>query len=102
MEKITLLILGLIQLALHFVDCRWHVEQIEIRFVCVGVLKLVICIFCSFFLTIPPSVGYEQNPLSLYYCYDLEDSASSLKKCIAEVILTPASLSGAISVYDWL
>ncbi|KVH97358.1 Protein of unknown function DUF1365 [Cynara cardunculus var. scolymus] len=27
-----------------------------------------------FLLTIPPSVGYEQNPLSLYYCYDFEGS----------------------------
>lgn len=42
-----------------------------------------------FLLTIPPSVGYEQNPLSLYYCYDLEDSESRLKKCIAEVTNTP-------------
>lgn len=41
-----------------------------------------------FLLTIPPSVGYEQNPLSLYYCHELEDS-SSLKKCIAEVTNTP-------------
>ncbi|XP_056689393.1 uncharacterized protein [Spinacia oleracea] len=40
-------------------------------------------------LTIPPSVGYEQNPLSLYYCYELEDSTASLKKCIAEVTNTP-------------
>ncbi|KAA8514911.1 hypothetical protein F0562_018090 [Nyssa sinensis] len=42
-----------------------------------------------FLLTIPPSVGYEQNPLSLYYCYDLEESAQILKKCIAEVTNTP-------------
>ncbi|GAB4840640.1 hypothetical protein Ancab_021407 [Ancistrocladus abbreviatus] len=42
-----------------------------------------------FLLTIPPSVGYEQNPLSLYYCYDLEGSNRSLKKCIAEVTNTP-------------
>ncbi|KMS95891.1 hypothetical protein BVRB_004010 [Beta vulgaris subsp. vulgaris] len=40
-------------------------------------------------LTIPPSVGYEQNPLSLYYCYELESSTSTLKKCIAEVTNTP-------------
>ncbi|MCI28649.1 hypothetical protein A2U01_0049851, partial [Trifolium medium] len=33
-------------------------------------------------LTIPLSVGYEQNPLSVYYCYDVEDSATRLKKCI--------------------
>ncbi|KAM5587650.1 hypothetical protein ABKV19_006201 [Rosa sericea] len=31
-------------------------------------------------LTIPESVGYEQNPLSLYYCYDDQ----ILKQCIAE------------------
>ncbi|XP_065877067.1 uncharacterized protein [Euphorbia lathyris] len=42
-----------------------------------------------FLLTIPPSVGYEQNPLSLYYCYDLEGSIRKLKKCIAEVTNTP-------------
>ncbi|GAB2279866.1 hypothetical protein Dimus_014503 [Dionaea muscipula] len=42
-----------------------------------------------FLLTIPPSVGYEQNPLSLYYCYDLEGAAGTLKKCIAEVTNTP-------------
>ncbi|KAI5670943.1 hypothetical protein M9H77_11307 [Catharanthus roseus] len=40
-------------------------------------------------LTIPPSVGYEQNPLSLYYCYDVEGSSQHLKKCIAEVTNTP-------------
>ncbi|XP_078437351.1 DUF1365 family protein isoform X2 [Wolffia australiana] len=49
-------------------------------------------------LTIPPSVGYEQNPLSIYFCYDrAEDTgqpASStekpcLRKCIAEVTNTP-------------
>ncbi|XP_058728191.1 uncharacterized protein LOC131599972 [Vicia villosa] len=40
-------------------------------------------------LTIPPSVGYEQNPLSVYYCYDVEESATCLKKCIAEVTNTP-------------
>ncbi|KAK1425358.1 hypothetical protein QVD17_20709 [Tagetes erecta] len=42
-----------------------------------------------FLLTIPPSVGYEQNPLSLYYCYDVEGSKTCLKKCIAEVTNTP-------------
>nr|XP_043624442.1 uncharacterized protein LOC122596010 [Erigeron canadensis] len=42
-----------------------------------------------FLLTIPPSVGYEQNPLSLYYCYDLEGSTRCLKMCIAEVTNTP-------------
>ncbi|KAG7593379.1 hypothetical protein ISN45_Aa01g021830 [Arabidopsis thaliana x Arabidopsis arenosa] len=42
-----------------------------------------------FLLTIPPSVGYEQNPLSLYYCYDLEESSKRLSKCIAQVTNTP-------------
>lgn len=42
-----------------------------------------------FLLTIPPSVGYEQNPLSLYYCYDVEGTSLHLKKCIAEVTNTP-------------
>ncbi|KAK9267874.1 hypothetical protein L1049_010311 [Liquidambar formosana] len=42
-----------------------------------------------FLLTIPPSVGYVQNPLSLYYCYDLEGSTRRLRKCIAEVTNTP-------------
>ncbi|CAB1184613.1 unnamed protein product [Spirodela intermedia] len=59
-------------------------------------------------LTIPPSVGYEQNPLSIYYCYDVVSRADSkheagagddgesmastrpcLRKCIAEVTNTP-------------
>lgn len=40
-------------------------------------------------LTIPPSVGYEQNPLSVYYCYAVEGSTKRLKKCIAEVTNTP-------------
>uniref|UniRef100_A0A1D1XGY3 ADP-ribosylation factor GTPase-activating protein 3 n=1 Tax=Anthurium amnicola TaxID=1678845 RepID=A0A1D1XGY3_9ARAE len=59
-------------------------------------------------LTIPPSVGYEQNPLSVYYCYDLvpattqEHTAAAndgersttittlcLRKCIAEVTNSP-------------
>nr|POE50001.1 hypothetical protein CFP56_33343 [Quercus suber] len=44
-------------------------------------------------LTIPPSVGYVQNPLSVYYCYDVEAEAQAsaptqlLKKCIAELAL---------------
>ncbi|XP_022642707.1 uncharacterized protein LOC106774402 isoform X2 [Vigna radiata var. radiata] len=42
-----------------------------------------------FLLTIPPSVGYEQNPLSVYYCYAVEGSTKRLKKCIAEVTNTP-------------
>ncbi|KAI4295465.1 hypothetical protein L6164_035510 [Bauhinia variegata] len=40
-------------------------------------------------LTVPPSVGYEQNPLSVYYCYDVEGSTRHLKKCIAEVTNSP-------------
>ncbi|GFQ08714.1 hypothetical protein PHJA_003015400 [Phtheirospermum japonicum] len=42
-----------------------------------------------FMLTIPPSVGYEQNPLSIYYCYDVEGTTRTLSKCIAEVTNTP-------------
>ncbi|XP_047338100.1 uncharacterized protein LOC124941791 [Impatiens glandulifera] len=42
-----------------------------------------------FLLTIPPSVGYEQNPLSVYYCYELDGNVTCLKKCIAEVTNTP-------------
>ncbi|ERM99299.1 hypothetical protein AMTRI_Chr02g253840 [Amborella trichopoda] len=42
-----------------------------------------------FLLTIPASVGYEQNPLSVYYCYDQEGSDAHLKKCIAQVTNTP-------------
>ncbi|XP_030551964.2 LOW QUALITY PROTEIN: uncharacterized protein LOC115756371 [Rhodamnia argentea] len=42
-----------------------------------------------FLLTIPPSVGYEQNPLSLYYCYDIKGATQHLQKCIAEVTNTP-------------
>ncbi|XLS58147.1 hypothetical protein HN51_007902 [Arachis hypogaea] len=40
-------------------------------------------------LTIPPSVGYEQNPLSVYYCYDVEGTSTCLNKCIAKVTNTP-------------
>lgn len=38
-------------------------------------------------LTIPKSVGYEQNPLSIYYCYDSAEQGEDekLKMCIAEV-----------------
>ncbi|KAF3787442.1 hypothetical protein EJ110_NYTH14972 [Nymphaea thermarum] len=44
-----------------------------------------------FLLTIPSSVGYEQNPLSVYYCYNYDGSDNSLqlKSCIAEVTNTP-------------
>lgn len=42
-----------------------------------------------YLLTIPTSVGYEQNPLSVYYCYDAEGPTSYLKLCIAEVTNTP-------------
>ncbi|KAF6142822.1 hypothetical protein GIB67_002686 [Kingdonia uniflora] len=42
-----------------------------------------------FLLTIPPSVGYEQNPLSVYYCYELDGSDMCLNMCIAEVTNTP-------------
>ncbi|EPS70462.1 hypothetical protein M569_04301 [Genlisea aurea] len=42
-----------------------------------------------FLLTIPPSVGYEQNPLSVYYCYDVDGSTQVFRKCIAEVTNTP-------------
>ncbi|CAI9100149.1 OLC1v1037089C1 [Oldenlandia corymbosa var. corymbosa] len=40
-------------------------------------------------LTIPASVGYEQNPVSLFYCYDVEGSSTKLKRCIVEVTNTP-------------
>ena len=48
-------------------------------------LTCLLSFWYSLLLTIPPSVGYEQNPLSLYYCYDIEGSTRCLKKCIAEV-----------------
>ncbi|CAD6221170.1 unnamed protein product [Miscanthus lutarioriparius] len=42
-------------------------------------------------LTIPKSVGYEQNPLSIYYCYDsaVQGQDGELRMCIAEVTNTP-------------
>ncbi|EMS50968.1 hypothetical protein TRIUR3_10317 [Triticum urartu] len=42
-------------------------------------------------LTVPKSVGYEQNPLSVYYCYDaaVQGQNEDLKMCIAEVTNTP-------------
>ena len=38
-------------------------------------------------LTIPKSVGYAQNPLSIYYCYDSagQGQDGELRMCIAEV-----------------
>lgn len=45
----------------------------------------ILCCLSSFLLTIPQSVGYEQNPLTVYYCYDVEGSSQCLKQCIAEV-----------------
>lgn len=44
-----------------------------------------------YLLTIPKSVGYEQNPLSIYYCYDsaAQEQDGDLKMCIAEVTNTP-------------
>lgn len=50
-------------------------------------------VLCRFLLTIPASVGYEQNPLSVYYCFDVDDSGSHLAKCIAEVTLPNNSKS---------
>lgn len=42
-------------------------------------------------LTVPESVGYEQNPLSIYYCYDSagQGQDGELRTCIAEVTNTP-------------
>lgn len=37
-------------------------------------------------LTHPRSAGYEQNPISVYYCYGSE---GDLQRCIAEVTNTP-------------
>ncbi|WVZ61910.1 hypothetical protein U9M48_011718 [Paspalum notatum var. saurae] len=44
-----------------------------------------------YLLTIPKSVGYEQNPLSIYYCYDSagQGQDEELRMCIAEVTNTP-------------
>ncbi|BBN16824.1 uncharacterized protein MPTK1_7g09610 [Marchantia polymorpha subsp. ruderalis] len=39
-----------------------------------------------YLLCMPASVGYEQNPLSVYYCYD---DAGLLARAIAEVTNTP-------------
>lgn len=41
-----------------------------------------------YLLTVPTSVGYEQNPLSVYYCFD-DDDETCLSVCIAEVTNTP-------------
>lgn len=46
-------------------------------------------------LTHPPSVGYIQNPISVYYCYDkgpashADTVGGGLSMCIAEVTNTP-------------
>eukprot|EP00252_Welwitschia_mirabilis_P005063 TRINITY_DN1547_c0_g1_i3.p1 TRINITY_DN1547_c0_g1~~TRINITY_DN1547_c0_g1_i3.p1 ORF type:complete len:293 (+),score=42.87 TRINITY_DN1547_c0_g1_i3:74-952(+) len=42
-----------------------------------------------YLLTIPTNLGYEQNPLSVYYCYEAEGSSFHLQHCIAEVTNTP-------------
>ncbi|CAL9127371.1 unnamed protein product [Musa acuminata var. zebrina] len=50
-----------------------------------------------FLLTIPANMGYEQNPLSVYYCYEVAEDegreevgpAPILRLCIAEVTNTP-------------
>eukprot|EP00249_Psilotum_nudum_P006938 c20171_g1_i1 orf=206-1270(+) len=43
-----------------------------------------------YLLTIPTSVGYEQNPISVYYCYDGGGFPDGrVIKCIAEVTNTP-------------
>ncbi|URE16042.1 hypothetical protein MUK42_11865 [Musa troglodytarum] len=50
-----------------------------------------------FLLTIPANIGYEQNPLSVYYCYEVAEDegreevgpAPILRMCIAEVTNTP-------------
>ena len=38
-------------------------------------------------LTHPPSAGYTQNPISVYYCYAYD--GTTLEQCIAEVTNTP-------------
>ena len=41
-------------------------------------------------LFLPPSAGYEQNPICVYYVYDENtDGAEGLQRCIAEVTNTP-------------
>ncbi|KAI3470196.1 hypothetical protein Pfo_026859 [Paulownia fortunei] len=42
-----------------------------------------------FLLRIPPSLGYERSPVNFYYCYDIEGSTRTLKKCIVEASNTP-------------
>ncbi|GFP85245.1 hypothetical protein PHJA_000668200 [Phtheirospermum japonicum] len=40
-------------------------------------------------LRIPPSLGYERSPVNLYYCYDIQGSTRTLKKCLVEASNTP-------------
>lgn len=40
-------------------------------------------------LTNPASLGYDQNPISVYYCYDGAPGGGALRRCIAEVTNTP-------------
>ncbi|KAH6785555.1 hypothetical protein C2S51_038010 [Perilla frutescens var. frutescens] len=40
-------------------------------------------------LRIPPSLGYERSPVNYYYCYDIEGSTKTLKKCLVEASNTP-------------
>ncbi|KAG8387649.1 hypothetical protein BUALT_Bualt02G0043300 [Buddleja alternifolia] len=46
-----------------------------------------------YLLMIPPSVGYERNPIIFYYCYHIEGSTKTLKRCIVEAYGTPSSES---------
>ncbi|KAK3250824.1 hypothetical protein CYMTET_39820 [Cymbomonas tetramitiformis] len=53
----------------------------------------------TWLLTLPPSAGYSQNPISVYYCYDVNRTIATqhneaftpgiLKRCVAEVTNTP-------------
>ncbi|KAH6823064.1 hypothetical protein C2S53_002058 [Perilla frutescens var. hirtella] len=42
-----------------------------------------------FLLTTLPSLGYRSTPVSYYYCYDIQDSKRTFKKCIVEGTNTP-------------
>jgi DUF1365 family protein len=59
------------------VEDRLTADQARAETGCKGRVRL---------LRLPPSAGYEENPIAVYYCYDGEDK---LACCLAEVTNTP-------------
>ncbi|KAF5944763.1 hypothetical protein HYC85_018840 [Camellia sinensis] len=74
------------KLTVQLEEIGWRFGMWEVASCGDGVRKWLV-VGVSFLLTIPPSVGYDNNPLSLYYCYEVEGFTKNLKQCIAEDML---------------